>query len=126
MVKTESRIRRLARKMFRSQAGFTLIELLVVVGIIGALAGVAIPAVAKFVNSGKNQANAAELQNVQTSMDVYMADNGVTSVAANGTATDDFSTSTPVLYPTYLRTNPSRCSYTWDATGKILVQSACP
>jgi type IV pilus assembly protein PilA len=70
-------------KQFKvGQKGFTLIELLVVVAILGVLAAVAIPNIAKFVNSGDLSAANTELAVVQTAQAAYMADN-------NNTATDD-------------------------------------
>ena len=115
-----------------NQRGFTLIELLVVIGIIAALAAVVIPNVGRFVGSGDTAANDTEFQTVQAAMDLYIADNGLTTVTANGSspwdgsaATDDFDTSDPVLYPDFLRQTPTKCTYYWLASGQV-TQDACP
>ncbi len=122
------------KKFFRltkgNQKGFTLIELLVVIGILGVLGGVAVPAYSKFFGSGKTEANTTELSSVQSAMDAMMAHNTITGVTANAVAEDDFvaqptGAGTEFLSPGYLRTNPTRCTYTWDATG-LVTQAACP
>lgn len=69
-------------KMLRRQRGFTLIELLVVVAILGVLAAVAIPNIAKFMGEGREEAATTELANVQTAMIAGMVDADVVEVVA--------------------------------------------
>ncbi|CAI83368.1 Type IV pilin PilA [Dehalococcoides mccartyi] len=66
------------RKLRKHQKGFTLIELLVVVAILGVLAAVIVPNVAKFIGSGTVEAANTEAHNVQLAVTAYMAENGGT------------------------------------------------
>ena len=69
------------RTLARTERGFTLIELLIVVAILGILAAVVIPNVGRFLGSGETEANATELQNIQTAVVSMMVDNGITTLA---------------------------------------------
>jgi type IV pilus assembly protein PilA len=72
-------------KFFKyGQKGFTLIELLVVISILGVLAAVVILNVTKYIGSGKTQAAATELANVQTAVSAYMYDNSGTVPGTTG------------------------------------------
>jgi prepilin-type N-terminal cleavage/methylation domain-containing protein len=113
-------------KNIRKDRGFTLVELLVVIGIIAALAAVVIPNVSQFVGRGDAAANSTEAQTVQAAMDLYLADTGDIAVTVQAAATNDMTATTPALAPTYIRTNTTKCTYTWAAVTGIVTQVACP
>ncbi len=68
-------VKKLLKQFKQGQKGFTLIELLVVVAILGVLAAVAIPNVAKFIGQGSLEAANTELATVHTAVTAYMAEN---------------------------------------------------
>lgn len=83
------------KKFFKyGEKGFTLIELLVVISILGVLAAVVILNVTKYIGSGKSQAQATELANVQTAVSAYMYDHTGT-VPANTAALSPYFLGSP-------------------------------
>lgn len=143
---------RSARQFMAVQAGFTLIELLVVVIILGLLAAVVVPNVARFAGRGQTEARKTEEDNVQLAIDAYMTENRLATIAfpATGPATsvDDFGSTLPAdlvqidldagagtayLYPDWLRQQKAMdgVSYCWTSTGTVTQKpydggGACP
>ena len=110
------------RRLPKAESGFTLVELLVVVAIIIALAAVIIPSVASFADKGDEGAKAAEMENVQTAMDTYMADSGNAAVTANSSNhTNDMSG--PPDLTTFMRNATTTYYYCWDTTGLVTSQA---
>ncbi len=76
----------------RSERGFTLIELVIVIGIIGVLAGIAVPRYSAYKTTAENNADALTARVVQTAIELYQAENGkypeVGDLEANATNPD--------------------------------------
>lgn len=60
----------------RSERGFTLIELVIVIGIIGVLAGIAVPRYSAYKTTAENNADALTARVVQTAIELYQAEEG--------------------------------------------------
>ena len=98
-----------------------------VIGIIATLAAIVAPNVAMFVAPARATADDDEFVRVQAAMDMFIAANNLPlpAVASNGTESNDFTTSNPVLFPDFMRSPTTRCAYTWSDTGQIS-QGTCP
>jgi general secretion pathway protein G len=64
------------RRRPAAPAGFTLLELLVVLVILGLLASVTAPAVARYLSGAKIDAAKLQIQNLSTTLDMYRLDTG--------------------------------------------------
>ncbi len=109
--KTEARRR-------RGEGGFTLVELLIVVAILAVLVAVVLPNFTGLLGSSKTTAADAENVIVQTAVDARMAaESMATYDPVVATGTDNMTTLG--LYPDYMRSQTTNCSYTVDASGTV-------
>ncbi len=109
--KTELRRRR------RGEAGFTLVEVLIVLAILAILAAIILPNFTGLLGGSQTTAAGAELQIVQTAVDAKMADQGLATITAVTTATNNMTTFG--LAPTYMRGTTTKGTYTMDTAGKV-------
>ena len=108
----------------KGQKGFPLIELLVVVAILGVLAAVVVPNVAKFIGSGTTQAANTEAHNTQTSIVAWMADTNTGTAIGGATNTigptaNPTGTEKPLIEAFILNPAGMQADYTYGTDGKI-------
>ncbi len=109
------------KRLFREESGSTLIELLVTIAIMGVLFGIVTLALNGLTNPADTNSKAAELSAVQTAVDIYLASNypdttTVTAQTSSGLVT------TGADFAAFIRSLPSKYSYTWDTDGNVAQQ----
>jgi len=106
-------------KLRKQEKGFTLVELLVVIAIMAVLIGVAVTSFTGLIGSGSDESDEFELNTVQTSVDAYMAVQKVTTITARVSAAVITSSDTDAPFKTYLRSLPTKNTYTWTTAGLV-------
>jgi len=109
------------KRLLRSESGFTLVELLVTIAIMGVLFGIVTLALNGLSTSATANTKAAELDQVQTAADIYLAANypGTTTIAARATAATIASADTDCDFKAYFRSLPTVYTYSWDTDGNV-------
>ena len=109
------------RRLRKGEGGFTLVELLVTIAILGTLFGLVTLALNGLAADTTTATRAAELDQVQTAVDIYLADNypTTTTITGRGSAALITSTDTDVDFIGFLRSLPTVYSYSWDTDGNV-------
>ncbi len=109
------------RKLRKGQRGFTLVELLVTIAILGTLFGIVTLALNGLTVTTTANVKMAELDQVQTAVDIYLAANypTITTLTARGTAAVVDTGDADAPFEIYLRSKPTVYTYTWDASGNV-------
>lgn len=108
---------RLKKRLRRGEEGFTLVELLVVMAILSVLVAIVLANFTGLLSGSQTKAASAELNIVQTAVDVKMAAESLTSVTAVTSATNSMTTFG--LYSTYMRSSTTKGTYTMTTDGVV-------
>lgn len=101
----------------KGEAGFTLVEVLIVLAILSIMAAVILPNFTGLLSGSQTTSASAELVIVQTAVDAKMADQGLSTITAVTTATNNMTTFG--LAPTYMRGTTTKGTYTMDTAGEV-------
>ncbi len=109
------------RKLRKGQQGFTLVELLVTIAILGTLFGIVTLALNGLTANTTANIARAELDQVQTAADIWLADNypDTTVVVERLVGAVAVIDTGDVLFEMYLRSLPTQYTYWWDTDGNV-------
>lgn len=116
------------KRIHSNEGGFTLVELLVTISILAVLFGIVALGLAGVGSNAEVEVQKAELGIVQSAVDIYMADQNLSSLVDDRTVAakiveGDIIDDAP--FATYLRHLPTTYCYTWDTDGEV-AQPPCP
>ncbi len=67
-------MRKLWKKIWKSEKGFTLVELMIVIIILAVLTGIAVPSYMALRNRARESATESEMKNIATALELHQAD----------------------------------------------------
>lgn len=109
------------KRVVQQDEGFTLIEVIVSLGILAVLFGITTLALSScaLATDAEGTVNLAEYGIVQSAVDIYMADQQVSTIPSRGSP-DEIEPGDPdAPFQDHLRDLPTKCRYSWSATGAI-------
>lgn len=77
-------MKKMMKKLFKSEKGLTLIELLAVIVILGIIAAIAVPAIGGIINKTKDDALKAEGVQIISAAKMHMAANALSTTEVSG------------------------------------------
>jgi type IV pilus assembly protein PilA len=109
------------KRLLRNESGFTLVELLVTIAIMGVLFGIVTLALNGLTSDATTNTKAAELDQVQTAADIYLAVNypDTTTITERTAAATIASADADCDFKSYLRSLPTEYTYSWDTDGNV-------
>jgi general secretion pathway protein G len=108
-------VQRIRKVQNDRQDGFTLIELLIVIVVLGILAGIVVLGLGTFKQDAQAAACKADVKQVQTAVDAYIANDPANAAPLNVAA----------LVPGLLKTAPTTPGIAWTAAGNVTATPAC-
>ena len=108
-------LKRSFRWIGKQEAGFSLMEIIVAIGIMAAIAAITVPLVTRFTSTGEAGAKTAEKESMETALESYMAEKGLTSVSAQA-YTNSFASG---VLAGFLKKSTTTYCYKWTTAGAI-------